>query len=114
MMNLSQKQQIFSSNVVKLLDKILSTPGYSFTFGEAMRTQEQAAIYARDGRGILDSLHCKRLALDFNLFHNGVYLSKTEDYKLFGDYWKTLNPLNRWGGDFHDRTDGNHIEMQDL
>lgn len=113
-MDLSQKQQIFSSNVSLLLCKIFGTPGYTLTLGEAFRTAEQAQIYAKEGKGIIDSLHCKRLALDINLFHNGIYLTKSEDYKLFGEYWKTLNPLNRWGGDFHDRPDGNHYQMNEF
>jgi len=112
-MDLSQKQEIFAKNVGIFINYVCAIPGYALTLGEAYRTPEQAQIDAQKGTGIVDSLHCKRLALDFNLFHNGLYLAQTDDYKQFGEYWKSLHPLNRWGGDFK-RGDGNHIEMQDI
>lgn len=113
-MTLEEKQMIFSKNISALFAKICSTPGYSFTFGEAYRTPEQAEIYAKEGKGIVNSLHCKRLALDINLFLGGVYHIDYGDYKIFGEYWKSLHPFNRWGGDFHPLIDSNHFEMQDL
>jgi hypothetical protein len=112
-MTLQEKQIIFASNVSLLLCKIFGTHLYSVTFGEAKRSPEQAAIYAKEGKGIIDSLHCKRLAIDLNLFKDGVYLTDYADYKLFGDYWVTLHPFNRWGGSFA-RVDSDHFEMQDL
>lgn len=59
-------------------------------------------------RGSKDSLHCQRLARDYNLFRDGKYLSTTEDHRVLGRYWESLHPLNRWGGRFND---GNHYEM---
>ena len=113
-MKLSAEQELFAINVSKLIDYIY-VQGYACTFGEAFRTPEQAAIYAKEGKGIEDSLHCKRLAIDLNIFDgSGTYLSDTESYKPFGDYWVTLHPNNRWGGSFKHRPDGNHFQMQDL
>lgn len=113
-MTLSDKQHIFSLNVAKLIEYIYSQ-GYAVSFGEAFRTPEQAAIYAKTGAGILDSLHCKRLAIDLNLFKDDQYISdgKSYEYTVLGDFWEKLHPLNRWGGKFK-RADGNHFEMQDL
>jgi hypothetical protein len=78
-----------------------------------------SAMYAKRGIGIKDSQHCKKLAGDLNLFKDGVYLSNTWEHKPFGEYWMTLNPDNRWGGDWNGnhRTDegeddGNHYEMR--
>lgn len=112
-MKLSEKQTIFAKNVSLLINYIFSQ-GFLVTLGEAYRTPEQAKIYASQGKGIVDSLHCKRLAIDLNLLDkNGTYLSDSQSYKQFGEYWATLHPFNRWGGVFT-RVDGNHFEMQDL
>lgn len=108
-MNMSQAQQGFAQMVAKLI-QWAAAAGYAVTLGEAFRTQEQAELYAINGKGIADSQHCKRLAIDLNLFINGQYKTATEDYKPLGEYWKSLNPLNRWGGDFTKRPDGNHFE----
>jgi hypothetical protein len=111
-MRLSELQQLFARDTVKLFEFIHSL-NYSFTYGEAMRSIEQAEIYAKEGKGIIDSLHCKRLAIDINIFdEQGNYLDKTESYKTFGTYWESLSPVNRWGGKFT-RADGNHFERNE-
>ncbi len=111
---MSQRNQaIFTKNIASLIDYVYSC-GHSLTFGDAYRSPEQAAIYAKQGKGIADSLHCSRLAVDFNLFKDGVYLIDKSSYEPFGKYWKSLNPANRWGGDFSKLVDSNHFEMQDL
>ena len=96
-----------------LLFQFIDQQGYKFTYGEAMRSPEQAELYAKEGKGIADSLHCKRLAIDINLFKDNVYLDKTEDYEFAGKYWDSLSPVNRWGGVFK-RADGNHFERNEL
>jgi len=112
MSDLLQRQIIFPHNISKLITYIY-VQGFHMTFGEAYRTQEQAQWYAEHGLGIAHSLHCERLALDLNLFDSsGNYLTDGDHYKPFGEYWKTLNPSNRWGGDFT-RKDYNHFEMND-
>lgn len=113
-MTLSQKQALFALNVAKLIEYICAQ-GYFVSFGEAYRTPQQAQWDAHAGTGIVDSLHCKRLAIDLNVFNKqGQYMSNTADYQKFGNYWTTLHALNRWGGSFKTRPDGNHFEMQDL
>lgn len=111
-MYLEQKQQIFSHNVGLLINYICFM-GYAISIGEVYRTKEQAEIYAKQGKGIIDSLHCKKLAIDISLFKDGKYLDKSESYEFAGKYWEKLDPLNRWGGRWEKRTDGNHFEMQD-
>lgn len=113
-MTLREKQSIFAKNVASLIDFIYSK-GHSITFGEAYRTPEQAEIYAKEGKGIKNSLHCKKLAIDINLFDNsGNYVTSMPAIQYYGMYWKSLHPLNRWGGDFKPLVDSNHFEMQDL
>ena len=57
-----------------------------------------------------DSLHYSGLAIDVGIYKDGNYLDKTEDYKFAGDYWKSLDPDFRWGGDFL-FPDGNHFSI---
>ncbi len=112
-MDLSESQRIFAYNVSILISYIYKK-NYSCTFGEAYRTPEQAEIYAKEGKGIVNSLHCKRLAIDLNLFDpDDNLLSQTKDYEFLGKFWETLHPQNRWGGKFNMRSDGNHFEMQE-
>lgn len=112
-MRLLDKQQRFTVNVSKLIAHIFNS-GFTCTLGEAFRTPEQAEIYAKSGKGIKDSLHCKRLAIDINLFDpQDNYLTDTEDYKYFGEYWEKLDDDNEWGGWFKARPDGNHFQMKE-
>ena len=112
-MKLVTQQAAFARDVSKLIAFIF-IEGYGCTFGEAHRTVEQAIIYAHQGKGIADSLHCKRLAVDLNLFSpQGDYLQDTKSYEKFGLFWERLSPRNRWGGRFK-RADGNHFERVEL
>ena len=111
-MKLSEKQRAFGRDITKLFEEI-NHRGMSFTFGEAFRSEEQAAIYAESGKGIQNSLHCKRLAIDINLFDaNGKFLSTTEDHRELGTYWESLDPMNSWGGNFK-RKDGCHYQRNE-
>jgi hypothetical protein len=110
MSELLRLQQEFTRNISFLLiyaDRM----GFDITFGEAWRSPETAKIYAQQGRGISNSLHVDRLAIDLNLFRDGTYLATSSDHRVLGEFWKSLNPLNRWGGDFA-KPDGNHYSME--
>lgn len=112
-MTLQQKQSVFAQNVAQLIMHV-DTIGLTCTLGEVWRSPEQAEIYAKQGKGIVDSLHCKKLAVDLHLFSpHGQYLTDTKSYEPLGEYWQSLNPANRWGG-FFKRVDSVHFEMQDL
>lgn len=116
-MTLRDHQSQFTIHVAQLI-KFIWDEGHRCSLGEAYRTPEQAAIYAAQGKGIKDSLHCKRLAIDINLFSNeGIYLTDSKDYEFAGKYWEELDPHNRWGGTFTDsvgraKPDGNHFERR--
>jgi hypothetical protein len=112
-MQLWKQQAVFLLNVAKLI-QYATTEGFYCTGGELHRTEEQAKIYADKGVGIKNSQHCKRLAIDLNLFtEQGLYLSDAKSYAFLGQYWKSLDPKNRWGGDFPNK-DGNHFEMKEI
>ena len=108
-MTTGEKQRLFV-RLIGLLIVWAYTNGYELTFGEALRTQAQANLNAASGAGISNSLHLLRLALDLNLFISGVYQTDSAAYKPLGEYWKSLNPLCRWGGDFS-KPDGNHFSL---
>lgn len=108
-MTLSEKQQLFVLLIAQLITWA-NDKGYRLTFGEAYRTPEQAKLNAKSGAGIANSLHTQRLAVDFNLFVNGEYKTKTEDYLPLGEYWESLG--GAWGGRFKSRPDGNHFSLE--
>jgi hypothetical protein len=110
-MTLGEKQRLFAKLVAEFITWAYAS-GYEFTFGEALRTQAQADLNAKTGVGISNSLHLLKLAIDLNLFINGVWQTSTETYKPLGDHWKQLHPLCRWGGDFVRLPDGNHFSLE--
>ena len=104
---ISQLQMTFAQNVARLILHAAEL-GYGVTLGEAYRPPETAELYAQQGRGSKNSLHSRRLAIDLNLFKDGVYLSSTESHRELGTWWKSLGPNHAWGGDFGD---GNHYSL---
>lgn len=108
-MTLSEKQAVFTVMIAQLINWA-DEHGYRLTFGEAWRTPEQSALNARSGKGILNSLHTQRLAVDFNLFINGVYQTKSEDFLPLGKYWESIG--GTWGGRFKSNPDGNHFSLE--
>lgn len=106
-MTLRQKQSLFVFLVSRLIIHA-NENGYELTFGECYRTPEQAKLNAKKGIGIKDSLHIKRLAVDFNLFKDGKYLENSEDHRPLGEWWERQHSLCRWGGRWND---GNHYEI---
>lgn len=105
-------QKIFAINAARLILFIYES-GYTCTLGEAYRTKEQAELYAQQGKGIRNSAHCNRMAIDLNLFSpSDKYCTNQKDYEQFGIYWEQLYDGNRWGGRFQ-RMDSGHFEMKD-
>lgn len=106
-MTLREKQSLFAECVASLITFAVSQ-GYQVTFGDAFDTDG-------DGGHMAGTVHNLRLAVDFNLFKAGAYLSKSEDHAPLGTFWKSLHPLCRWGGDFtrngKPAPDGNHYSI---
>lgn len=97
-MKLSQKQIIFAHNVTLFLMWIYHQ-GWEVTFGEVARPKITQLIYiwAKRSKTII-SKHLNRLAIDLNLFIDGVYVEDPELYRPLGEYWESLG--GRWGGRF--------------
>lgn len=110
METLGQKQRRFLPLVSKLID-FAYAQGYQLTEGEGYRTPEQAALNAQHHTGIANSLHTLRLAVDVQLFKDGVYLADAAAYEILGTFWKTLDPDACWGGDFRPLVDGDHFSL---
>lgn len=111
-MTLGEKQRKFTHYVGRLIIWAYEN-GFELTLGDAFRDRRQAQANAAAGIGIADSLHSRRLAIDLNLFINGVYMPKSESYSALGEFWKSLDPDCCWGGDFRPLQDGGHFSLTD-
>lgn len=101
-MTLLEKQQAFSMVLSRFL-QTLFYKGYSVTLGDAYRSKECAALNAKQGNGISNSLHCIRLAVDLNLFMGDRYLTRADEYKEAGEIWEKYSNADytcTWGGRF--------------
>lgn len=106
-MTLRQKQSLFASMLPALINKAVEL-GYEITLGDAYRDPRlHGAVGIKQGYGHSKSCHKLRLAIDLNLFKDGVFLQTTEDFKLLGEYWESLG--GTWGGRFND---GNHFSLE--
>lgn len=109
-MTLREKQSEFTVLVARLIQEA-EQRGYELTFGEAYRSPEEAARLHQAGKGIVSSLHTQRLAIDLNLFKNGVYQPSNEAYRDLGEWWEAQSTRDLqccWGGRF---SDGNHFSI---
>lgn len=104
---LRQKQSRFMRLLPRLIDYAYAQ-GYELTAGELWRTPEQCALNAKTGKGILQSLHAERLAIDVNLFKDGKNLTDTESFRELGEYWESIGVDCCWGGRFRD---GGHFSI---
>lgn len=86
--------------------------GYKIRWGDGFRDPRvHGAMGEKKGYGHRNSCHKLKLAQDLNIFDPfGQFLTESETHKEFGDYWKSLDPDNRWGGDFS-KPDGNHYSI---
>ena len=108
-MSMVSEQFSFLKDVAKLIEYADSI-GMVLTGGELFRTKEQQEIYVKTGKSMTyNSKHLQRLAIDLNCFKDGKLLT-TEEIKPLGDFWESLDPKNRWGGNFTKLKDGVHFE----
>lgn len=75
--------------------------GYQLTYGDAYRDPRVIFPYSHE-----NSNHKRRLAVDFNLFKEGKYLTKDEDYAPLRKYWVSIG-----GADGIDN-DANHFSVE--
>lgn len=107
----TRRQRLFMRLLPRLID-FIHEQGYECSIGDAYRDPRVFGMAGvSKGYGHANSNHKRRLALDINLFKDGEYLDMTEDHRPIGEFWKSLDPLCRWGGDFS-RPDGNHYSVE--
>jgi hypothetical protein len=94
-----QKQSRFVRMIGQLIEFAYAN-GYELTFGHALRCQDCRV-------GGEASLHKIKLAVDFNLYVDGVYQTTTEAHQPLGEYWESIG--GAWGGRFQD---GNHYSLE--
>lgn len=106
-MTLGQKQRKFTRMIADLIIFAYER-GYELTLGDAYRDPRvHGPVGTKKSYSSGNSLHKERLAIDFNLFKDGKYLTQTEDHRELGEYWESLG--GTWGGRFND---GNHYSLE--
>ena len=106
-MSLGNKQRKFTLMVSKLIIFAYDN-GYELTFGDAYRDPRlHGELSEKLGYGHRNSCHKIRLAVDFNLFKDGAYLTSDDDHRPLGEYWESIG--GSWGGRFND---GNHYSLE--
>ena len=109
-MSLVQTQAEFLLDATKLI-QFATAAGFVVTGGELWRTPEQQKVYVQTGRSkTMESKHLKRLAIDLNFFRDGQLCYDIKTLRPVGEYWESLNPKNRWGGNFSSFKDVPHFE----
>lgn len=110
MMALVQQQAEFLLDACKLVYHATQM-GFTVTGGELLRTPEQQAIYLKTGRSkTMQSNHLRRLAIDVNFIKDGQLIWDKNTLAPVGAFWESLNPQNRWGGNFKTLVDCPHFE----
>lgn len=117
-MSTINEQSIFLLHVAELLNKAISL-GFLVSGGELYRTPEQQALHVKNGRSTtMNSQHLKRLAIDLNFFRPDAdgtprLTYEVEDIRPLGQFWESLDPANRWGGNWSSFKDTPHFERRD-
>ncbi len=102
---MQEKQTRFALMLSHLIQHEINE-GWEVTMGEVYRPPETAKLFAKQGKGISNSLHTSRLAVDLMLFKKGKYLTRTSEYEFLGIWWESIG--GTWGGRFGD---GNHFSL---
>ena len=109
-MSLVKEQAEFMKDLAKLINFCFEQ-GWVITGGELFRTVDQQQIHFKAGRSkTMNSIHMKRCAIDLNFFKDGKLVWDKQQLAPIGAYWESLNPKNRWGGNFRSLVDVPHFE----
>jgi predicted chitinase/peptidoglycan hydrolase-like protein with peptidoglycan-binding domain len=117
-MSLVHEQSRFLLHLAELIRKA-SELGFLASGGELFRTPEQQALHVKNGRSkTMKSLHLKRLAIDLNFFREAPdgtpkLTYEIEELRPLGAFWESLDPANRWGGNWTSLKDVPHFERRD-
>ena len=108
------EQAAFLLDVCNLI-QFATNEGWVLTGGELWRSAEQQEIYFKTGRSkTMNSKHLTRCAIDLNFFWKGKLIWDRELIRNVGEYWESLSPKNKWGGNFKGFVDVPHFERVSL
>lgn len=108
-MTLGDKQRAFTRMIADLIVYAYES-GFELTFGDSYRDPR---VHGKMGEkktySAANSNHKIRLAVDFNLFVKGEYITSGDHpaYIMLGEYWESLG--GSWGGRFND---ANHFSLE--
>jgi len=108
-MTLGQKQRNFTMMISCLIYHAYNN-GCELTFGDAYRDPRvHGQLGQKESYSSAYSNHKNRLAVDFNLFVEGEYITDGEHpkYVMLGEFWEGLG--GAWGGRFND---ANHFSIE--
>lgn len=109
---LGQRQRLFSYLIAKLIIHTYEVLGEEVSLGDAFRDPRAfGEVGVKKLYSSAVSVHKDRLALDLNLVTGGTYETAEGSHRKLGEYWKSLHPLCRWGGDFKEK-DYNHYSLE--
>lgn len=124
---LKYKQLEFTRRITRLLFYATDVLKYNIKLGEAYRPPEMAEIYAKQGKGIKNSLHTLGLALDITRFdEKGEPMYDANAYYAIAQEWKRMSSpafegkmgfparpalVHCWGGDFKTLLDPYHFSI---
>lgn len=107
---LGAHQEKFMRDLNTLLTYI-HDEGYDVRGGELLRTKEQQELYVREGKSKThNSMHLKKCAIDLFIFSDGQWIIDKDSLQNIGDFWESLDELNRWGGNWTSFKDLPHFE----
>lgn len=109
MTTLRGKQVLFLRYLARLVLHS-ETLGVELRMGEGYVGDTDAADGDYDGPHKQGGQHYNRLAMDLMLDVNGVWQTKScPEWYALGEFWKRLDPLCAWGGDWGDF---NHFSLR--
>ena len=117
-MKLGVKQELFAKYLATFIVRIYGgrviwdqQPLGKIRIGEVYRPPFTAKEYARLGKGIANSVHCKKLAADLFLVKHGSVTWDNKDYAPLADHWSGSHTLARAGHNFSGR-DSVHFSFE--
>lgn len=106
-MSLKDQQVKFAKMVPSLIEKAFEL-GYEVTLGDAFRDPRVfGQVGTSMGYGHPKSCHKSRLAIDLNLFKDGIFITDTKGHEPLGLWWESIG--GTWGGRFDD---ANHYSLE--
>lgn len=111
-MSLREEQSLFVQDLIALINYAWQL-GYDVVIGEVQRPLEMQKIYVQTGRSkTMRSNHIRKCAADLHFFWRPT--GELRYPQELGDYWESLHPKNRWGGNWKSFKDGPHFERHEV